>query len=562
VIAAIYESVLRPELYDAFMAAWSDHIAGAIADTSRDGNSWPVLQDATLDFDPELRAHFTRAYEILERIGRQAPQGEVSEKIRDLNGFSLAFDRAGRVLARSQGAATVPLGQVAALDDVTCDLDVGSVDLLRALQAAMQTDDADQVPVVLTTASRPRHLLARLVRTIEPDGATRVLLVLEALEYQWSDRAAASLSASFGLTRAELDVVRHVLQGRSLKEIAEQSGRSEHTVRNQAKSVLAKTGAPSQVDLIRLVVFLIRTEADRPDPKGADGALPGRRIRMGDGLVCEVFEFGPDQGQPVLFLHGMLDGVSALQVHRAKFEAAGLRVIAPIRPGFGQSEPAARPELWVDTHLAHIVELLEDYRQKPVILGHLAGACYGFILAARHPEMFAGMVAVGGSAPMTSLGQISYMRARQRVVAYTARFAPALLPVVLRAGIAQIDGKTIQQFMEALYPEGTCDRLVIEDLNVATHIQAAYRYSVRQGHVGFAADSYLVVRDWSDRIMGRTPPIRYLNGRHDPVVPADQVAEFFAKREEVDVTILEEAGQFILYQSPELVIETIAGLVA
>merc|ERR1711916_90655 len=57
VITAIYETVIRPELYGAFMEAWSDHVQAALdAQEIRSGRSTDA-PDA-LEIDPELRAHF------------------------------------------------------------------------------------------------------------------------------------------------------------------------------------------------------------------------------------------------------------------------------------------------------------------------------------------------------------------------------------------------------------------------------------------------------------------------------------------------------------------------
>ncbi|MFD2856963.1 LuxR C-terminal-related transcriptional regulator [Seohaeicola zhoushanensis] len=117
-------------------------------------------------------------------------------------------------------------------------------------------------------------------------------LVIEAMEYRWTAAAEAMLVASFGLSRAEVDIVRQLLAGRSLRQIAEQSGRSEHTVRNQAKAVLAKTGAPGQVDLIRLVVFLIN-QLDAGADAGQAAPVPSRSSPPRVGARCRSAGWAP-----------------------------------------------------------------------------------------------------------------------------------------------------------------------------------------------------------------------------------------------------------------------------
>jgi DNA-binding CsgD family transcriptional regulator len=58
----------------------------------------------------------------------------------------------------------------------------------------------------------------------------------------------------FGLTTAEAGLAGELASGRTLAEVADEHGVSRNTVRNQLKSVFAKTGARSQSDLVR--VFL------------------------------------------------------------------------------------------------------------------------------------------------------------------------------------------------------------------------------------------------------------------------------------------------------------------
>lgn len=62
------------------------------------------------------------------------------------------------------------------------------------------------------------------------------------------------LARIFGLTGAEHAVASAIVNGNSLHAVAEQRGVSIETARSQLKAVFRKTGAPSQVDLVRLAV--------------------------------------------------------------------------------------------------------------------------------------------------------------------------------------------------------------------------------------------------------------------------------------------------------------------
>lgn len=558
VVAAIYETVIQPELYDAFMEAWDAHIQAAL----REPGAHHGLADGqdALNLDPQLQAHFFRAYEILEQIGRKTSQGSLTDQVRQSPGFSVVAQGDGKILAA--GAAALAVLQDGPLPTALAGhLTAGSAALLQDMLKSVREKVGSDPSVVLTTGGHPRHLIARIARTADDSGQITALLVIDALDYQWSVRAGQMLVTSFSLSRAEVEIVRNLLAGHNLREIAEMSGRSEHTVRNQAKAVLAKTGAPGQVDLIRLVAFLINTDSQNNPRQPGLADLPQEIMNMSSGLDMQLFRAGPETGRPVIFLHGMLDGMSPLHFAAKDLHRRGLRVLAPVRPGYGLSEPVSNPADALGVFTDHVRELINREKlDRPVILGYLAGSVYGYSLCSQLGDKLAGQVAVGGSAPVVRLSQLSNMPPRQRLVAYTARYAPALLPFVLRAGIAQIDGKDINGFIEALFPPGSHDFGVIEGNGLINLFRTGYRFSVQQGHLGFATDSYHVVRDWSTEITQPSAPIIHLQGGHDPVVPESSVRAFIETQKNVQLRVLSEAGQQLFYERPDVVFAAIEEL--
>ncbi|MFD2856964.1 hypothetical protein ACFSZS_22495 [Seohaeicola zhoushanensis] len=157
-IAAIYETVIRPELFDAFMDAWDSHIQAAIAERVEPNQD--RLPDS-IEIDPELSAHFVRAYEILEQLGRRAVPGHPLDRIARAEGFSLALTPMGQVLAASRVARDM-LGEAGSVEALRAELTGTSAEVLAQLQRAAQEGARDLTPVVLATALAPRHLMARL----------------------------------------------------------------------------------------------------------------------------------------------------------------------------------------------------------------------------------------------------------------------------------------------------------------------------------------------------------------------------------------------------------------
>lgn len=68
-----------------------------------------------------------------------------------------------------------------------------------------------------------------------------------------SAASAPLIQAVFDLTPAELGVAQGIAAGRTVTQMATASGRSVHTVRNQLKTVMKKTGRRRQIDLVPLM---------------------------------------------------------------------------------------------------------------------------------------------------------------------------------------------------------------------------------------------------------------------------------------------------------------------
>lgn len=549
VVAAIYEAVIRPACFGAFLDTWREHIAEALADPARHHLQPGGEDEVTLD--PELAAHFARAQELLDRLGRDAPEIGLCERVEQSPGFVLVLTPEGAIVAAGAAART-ELGdepRLTALEDM---LAVQSRKVLRELMQALREDADARELRVLATGTVPRHLI---VRVAYENG---VLLIVEALDFRWSARAAQMLVDSFGLTPAEVELVRKLMAGETLREIAARTGRSAHTVRNQAKSVLAKTGAPGQVDLIRLVALLVKAESRSAPGAPAAVGLRSEIMRMSSGLEMQVVHAGTESGFPVIFLHGMQDGMSPVEALNERLIRRGYRVIAPVRPGYGRSAPVSPDRKALSVFVGHVDEMIRRLGlRRPLILGYMAGAISGHVLTGRLNGRIAGMLGIAGAVPIRRAGDLASMAPSQRAAAYTARYVPALLPFVLRVGISQIDSREFKGFLDGVFRPGTRDHEVVRRLGLVGAIRSGYRFSVQQGHFGFASDAYFAVRDWSSQISRPAAPVVLLHGELDPVITPDMARAFAARRDNIDLRMVADAGQLLLYQLPELVLDAL-----
>ena len=563
-ISEIYEVALRPELYGHLIDLWETQINHAVSKLKS-------LDDAASSSshfdDPEIEEHFHRAYQILEQMGRSAPRAHSATAFVERESSpTLILDSSGTILAANKGAVST-FGSKARLSDLApdilpADMRELEVQLLRLdrPQAAVEVH-VFPVATAKPNSNAPSELLfiARAVQLVASEPA---MMAISALSIAWSGGLANLLIRSFSLTSSEVDIVHDLAEGIQVKTIAQLRRRSVHTVRTQLKTILSKTGSSSQSDLIRTVSILSSyANQGAVNVTQREKLLTGTRLAapVAKGRQLPVNLIGPKNGQPVLFIHGMLDGFAFGKPIAELMEKFGIRLIAPSRPGFGDS-PLAYDKRKAPQEFAADLQQLMDYLELPQcnLFGHMAGAVYAFAAASQLGSRIGRVVSVSGAVPITSLKQFSSMSSRQRVVAWTARFAPALLPTILRAGIAQIDAGGEEAFMEALYAESRLDRMTLKNSSVRAAVTAGYHFAVAQGHRAFDVDSVHVTRNWSEYVENVSQPVTLIHGRHDPVVSIESVRAFADRYENFSLVELENCGQLALFQEPEAIFQTLA----
>ncbi len=125
-----------------------------------------------------------------------------------------------------------------------------------------------------------------------------------------------------------------------------------------------------------------------------------RRAALG-GVTLHVVEAGPEDGPPIILLHGFPDFWWGWRRQIGPLAAEGYRVIAPDMRGFGRSDvPAALEAYHLDVLADDVVALADSSGVGRFRLaGHDWGAIVAWWTAARHPERVERMVVMDGPHP-------------------------------------------------------------------------------------------------------------------------------------------------------------------
>ncbi len=559
-IEYLYRVSVEPGRYDELMACW-ERVLHASIDYEESSFS-----------DAELERHVHQAMEILERLESSGTPPPLTRSIMLDPNPAMLVSEDGRIVASNESAISQLGVEVGIRIDEFADKSSNTESLLATLseqrKKAIGTGKCfiGLLKVHGLTEPPPSMLLAlSAVRCNEMPEAAGLLSTMAPV---WTPMLAHALSRHFGLTVVETDLIKGLVQGLSVNEIAQTRCRSVHTVRTQIKNILRKTELESQMDLVRLAGFMGHHE-DGAASRARRGSCThdfgeGQRevIRLKNSLQMEYTIVGPEDGCPVLFIHGMLDYLPLTSQARDLLYQHHVRLIAPVRPSFGGSSPDPGGDTDAPLRFAgYAEELLDHLGVGPFfVLGHKAGSPFAYACAGHMSSRVKGVLVVAGGVPIVSPNQIAIMAPRQRLIALTTRYAPHLLPLFLKAGIALIRSGGANAFLNALYRGAPVDHAVASVPEHRELLNEGYRFATIQGYSAFQIDAQLVVTDWSYLVEPVRCPVTIVHGVHDPVVHIDTVRAFAKRHKNCKLVESEKSGQLILLSEPEVVMRELSEL--
>lgn len=244
-----------------------------------------------------------------------------------------------------------------------------------------------------------------------------------------------------------------------------------------------------------------------------------RDITLPDGRRLAYAEFGLPDGDPVLYFHGAPSSrYEPLMVGDEVWRAHGLRVIAPDRPGIGQSDfqPKRRFSDWPGD-VATLADALG--LDRFAVIGMSGGGGYVAVCAAKIPERLRAAVIVSGGWPMTWLKKRKALPLPNRITWFLASSAPVLLRPLLRTmksgRMADVE-KELAHMAKRLPPAD------FEAFKAPGRIQAfakSLAESMRNGTKGAAWDMRLYGREFDFKLQDVRGPITLYHGLRDTNVP-------------------------------------------
>lgn len=576
----IYEIALDPGNLDSFI----DRLESKSTDVNQTRTELLKIDALSALF----KAHLARAELFLDRVKAEADDSHTILTLAPFDHCAALLVDANLKLVEVNIKALEALGAVtgdpiAALPLEGDDLDQLIVQIQRLLRSQSSQSVLIHVRTLATSSESPGKVIVFHARWLADKGmdtgsvaGRRGQVVLVSTELSWPDALDQTLHEVFGLTDAERDILRALVEGKVLKKIAMDRDRSVGTVRVQVKSILAKTRAHSQAELVRVTLSLMEVVkrapelnalAERQSAKSfAKTALqfePYSSLTRSGGRNMDYLVQGDPSGMPVVFTHmgyGLLRWPpAALDLARAY----KLMVISPVRPGFGNSDPVGRHD--------DILQIIRE--DTAALLDHLGIRTCTYVVQgndmlfaldflSHYRSRVSGLIGLGVRLPLPTNLQYPGMGKWHRFLLSNARHAPHLLYFTCKA--AFLLGRKIgrEQMFFSVHKNSQADLALADDAEIAATLIESSKLALGETHhaaFAYAKELLETESNWRHRVdAARNVPGWYVSGLQDSLSDAQTLATYRRFYPWIEIEQIADAGQLLFFQKFPVLIPRIA----
>ncbi len=571
IVDTLYDIAIDPQSLASFVDTWN--AAGLDASDARQSIE-------TFDeFDKVYQSHLKRAETFLRRDEHNNLGPDFAEILVPFNNLAaFVINKTGGIVAGNDGAIesfAIKIGASCSASDLPSEVQAALIETVE--DAAIEAKQTDRL-LKLEMKDNRGTALFRLRRLDFSGDALAPYVLVVTTHYYWQEALGQTLKETFDLTPAEQGVVRSLVEGQDAKTIAATRGTSEGTVRGQIKAVLAKMGARTQSEVIRLVLSL-REISQSPSgnyrrlpksTKSVDGDWiqkevwkPFETLIVGNGRKMDYLDMGPATGAPVLYTHmgycmaRWTEPMIKLAFHH------GLRVIVPIRAGYGYSENMdPKADVWATTR-ADTLALLNHLGIKRLpYIAQGGDLVFAIDFAAHHPEIVSEVGGLGGRPSLPGDLHYSSMSKWHRFFLSTAKHAPHLLKFTAKAAVTMCKRIGVTEMYHLMNKSSPADMALLNDPYAQPVMISNAELSVSRTtdfSQAYAMELLASESQWG-HLMHQAKGIKtwFINGIEDPSTDAATIAEYRDAYPWIDIQVLPNAGQMLIYSKFTEVIPRIA----
>ncbi len=551
IVKELYALVAEPHRYDAFMYDLSQRLESLKEDHDETDHA-------------ALLTHIDHASSLVDIVTpwRYAIDDDLREILDRKIHAAMAINTAGEIIDANSSAKylyDLQSGQYANELPLSGPSETGFPDIVRQAfpdhykrnnpnNIFRFTDTRSGKPVLVTT------------ETYESMATQAQVVIVQTSDFAWPAYLGPILKDLFSLTQAEIDILQLVVEGFKVSEIRTRRGASEATVRSQLSAIFQKTGVGSQVECIRMVMGLSmlhdanqgRAIASELEASQGPSYFPRshqrRVLTLENKRTIEYSVFGAKDGDVLLFYHCQVFGDSWFQGAVDAAHRAGLQIIAPLRPGFGQTTVYSGK--YSDPHIfAADIEALLDHLNvnRASILSVSSGLVHALAAVHRMPGRFTGISATHPILPVLTTEDLEGTNGYNYLIPHARLRFPPALKLMCRAGFAFVQTAGVAAFLRALLRSAPKDVEWAMRPDVFPVLEWGTGIHANQGYVGNLGDiSYS--ENWLTPLTECSVPIRLVIGEHDRNVPWAAAKRHAKEQDHISLHILQDSGYLVHHQ--------------
>jgi len=278
------------------------------------------------------------------------------------------------------------------------------------------------------------------------------------------------------------------------------------------------------------------------------------QLTLPDGRRLGYASYGPEDGWPILFFHGIPGSRHSSHSAGLVSEANGARMIAFDRPGYGLSDPRPGRQIhdWPDD-VSDALDVLGVERFS--LFGYSGGGPFALATAAAMPNRVASLANVSAMGPLRTPEAEARLTRREQF----ERFAAARLkPIVgfktwqAARAIRRDVGLFLKRRAAAAPDE---DRMQIERPAINAVMRQDLLASVRRGGGTMAHEFHLMARHWQFDLAEVHAPVQLWHGEADDVVPLWLAESVAARVPHAETRFLSGLGHLLMLSHMDDIIE-------
>ncbi len=549
VISSLYDSVAEGAPYEPMFFAMDDVITQLLTDP--DPNQSPA------NWAPIFSPHFDRAAHVFDIMSRKETQTPLNF-IEQQRNPAAVVGQSGQIIATNRKFDALPS---APWTEGVTPLFTTPADATRFAALAQANDPDGQAILNLNLPGEDQvvSVLAGQVKgqTNESDGSPLLYIML--IKPRWSEKTGELLQQAFALTAAEIETLETFIACGSVKGIAEKRGRSIRTVRTQLSRIFSQMGIAGQTELALFLATLsgmepvTHTAIRGPQTEGTKSErLVAHVVRINNTQV-EYFEYGAPDGKPVLLLQSSHPPELTVALRSAIYHA-GLRVIAPLKPGSGRSE-AIKKRPGPEKMAQYYAGLLDHLKIKQaVVTGQASGGLYAMAFAQKYPDHVCNVCLIDTGVPFETRDELMQLPKIIRRTMVPARYFPDLLylPHKLVAANFRRSPRGEESVVDYFFTGSPHDQQLTRTDRTA--------YDVTRRIISYSFDDTdrLVddvsrwASDWSRLLKDvcKSHAVRFVHGSENTMFHIEKVAAFAAAEKGADLVRIEGSGQLAVFEHP------------